>query len=166
TNVFTDNYIINFVPFETLVTDLNTNIECNDYCEPNRELSPSDKRLNTEKIKHFLRILDIETDSKFPDWVRINNQNFGIFSVFLRNGSVYFTPKKCKHCKNKRCSKHKKAQHFICIEGESDGWSNVKGLNKEELIVISKILSLQEATPKNLPISILKQIDKIKKCEN
>jgi hypothetical protein len=164
TNELKDNFIINFIPFEILVEDLKVNTSCNDYFEPNRELVSSTTRLNVEKIKQYINQLGIEVDHNHPDWVRIHSKNFGIFSVFLRNGSVYLSPKNCLNCKSKRCLKSKKIQHFICIESENDGWTNVKGLEKKELLVISKILALREATIYNLPKSILKQINKIKKC--
>jgi len=163
-NEFQDNYIINFIPITALSRNSKTNLQCNDYFEPNRELMVINKRLNTKKIINYLKLLDIEVDQEYPDWVRIKNKEFGLFSIFLRNGSVYLSPKNCLNCKNKNCPKKKKMQHFICIEGETKGWSNVNGLDEKELLVISKILALKEAKSSNLPKTILKQIKKIEKC--
>ncbi len=97
--------------------------------------------------------------------IKINNKNFGTFSLYIKNGKVYYFPEICEKCKAKKCSKFNNIPYFICIEaGESTGWTNIKGFNKNELLILAKIIALKEGNEKNIPSSILNQIKKINQC--
>jgi hypothetical protein len=49
----------------------------------------------------------------------------------------------------------------VCIEQQTKGWSNKKEFGQPELLLLSKIFALQNS---ELPISVVKQINKIISC--
>ena len=158
--------LIDFISIDPLLGSQTIREECNDYYEPITNTFNSKKSVNTKLLIKFLQKLDIEIEFESLNWVKIENQKFGTFSLYLKRGTVYYFPKICKKCKDKKCHKLKKAPYFICIEAEeSRGWTNIKGFNRTELITLTKIIALKEGTEKNLPKSILKQIININTCE-
>lgn len=163
-NEITDNFFVNFIPREKLTNDTTSLDESHGYFEPEVMIADEDKRINLKKLKDYLKKLDISTDKNHPEWIKIYNPDFGTFSVFLKNGNVYLNPKKCNECQKRRCKNANKSRHYVCIEAKTEGWSNINGLKKRELLILSKIFALKEATRKTLPESILNQIDKISLC--
>jgi len=158
-----DNFIINFIQLNSLINQIEHNDRCNDYCEPeNNFLRLNEKqRINLKKLKDLLLQIGFEIKSEYQNWIQIKNDNFGTFSIYLKNGRVYLTPKICEKCKKKHCIKFKKAPYFICIEAKSMGWSNINGIGQAELLVLSKIHAIEN----NLfPNSVLRQILKINTC--
>ena len=110
--------------------------------------------------------MDLGIDFESLNWIKIYNENFGTFSIYLKNGKVYYFPEICKNCKDKRCPKFRKAPYFICIEAEeSKGWTNINGFTHVELLILTKILALKEGNERNLPKSVIKQIRNINICE-
>ncbi|MFX1314234.1 MAG: hypothetical protein ACFE9T_00085 [Promethearchaeota archaeon] len=157
-------YITDIIPLQSLIIHSNVKDNCNDYYEPHDKKGK--KRINTEILCSFLSKIGINVENKSQNWVRIKNENFGTFSIYLKNGSVYYFPIICEKCKDKKCSNYKEAPFFICIEAKSgsQGWSNIKGFNLNELLIISKIIALKEGNEANLPKSVIKQIKRINNC--
>lgn len=161
-----NTYFIDFIPLRLLFEDDNITDECNDYYEPETRTSKITVNINTEKlIKYILKLkLDIYFESE--NWIKIKNTKLGTFSIYLKNGNVYYYPRICKKCKDKACLKLKKSPFFICIEsGESKGWTNINGLEQPELLILAKILALAEGNENTLPHSVLKQIKNFNICE-
>ncbi len=163
---FNDNFIINFISLEKIVENGRGEIPyiCDKYVEPAYDQSTSSRRLNTDILKYYLTKLALPFEFIDSDWIVINNETFGDFSIFLRNGEVYLTPHQCLKCEEKDCPKKKRTRNFICIQAETKGWSNVRGLYQKELLVLSKIITLKNANKHNLPKSILSQIENILPC--
>lgn len=159
-------YIIDFIPLNFLFVHSDVSDECNDYYEPETRNNKIVQYINTETLVNYILNLRLDVQFESDIWVKIENEVFGTFSIYLKNGNVYYSPRICEICKEKKCSKLKKAPFFICIEaGESAGWTNINGLDQSELLILTKILALKEANENNLPISVLKQIDNINTCE-
>ncbi len=157
-----DNFIIDFIPINALIKHVAIDDVCNEYFEPANLRVNNSRRANTQLIKKYLYELGFEFNNESTDRLNIINKEFGTFSIFLRNGKVSFTPRMCKSCKQvKNCLKHNKVPFPLCIEQETNGWSNLKGFGQIELLVISKILALKVGI---LPESIIEQIKKIS-CE-
>ncbi|MFX1501899.1 MAG: hypothetical protein ACFFDH_13125 [Promethearchaeota archaeon] len=159
-------YIINFIPLDLLFEHSDITDECNDYYEPETRDHDVKQIINTEElIKYILKLkLDVHFESIY--WLKIKNKKLGTFSIYLKNGNVYYFPRICEKCKEHNCLKFKKAPFFICIEaGESLGWTNVNGFDQSELLILAKILALKEGNENTLPRSILKQIKSINICE-
>lgn len=158
-------YIIDFIPLILLFENSDIIDECNDYYEPEMRDMHIPKIINTEKLVEYILKLNLDIHFESNNWIKIKNKKLGTFSIFLKNGNVYYFPKTCEKCKDKKCMKYKKAPFFICIDsGESIGWTNIKGFDQKELLLITKILALEEATENNLPNSVLKQILNINRC--
>lgn len=160
-----DHFVINFIPLMNIVNNKN-NIKytCEDYFEPEQSSSELNRRLNTKILKKYLYQLKIPFRVVDSDWIILDNKNLGEFSIFLRNGDAYFTPKNCLNCKNYTCMRKKRINNFICIEAKSKGWSNIEGIYQKELLVLSKILILNDAEEESLPKAILKQIKSLESC--
>lgn len=163
-NDYDDNFVIDFISIDELLGKEITSYECDDYYEPTSGISSGHYRINTKALKKYLYKMNIDYTEIDPEWININNENFGTFSVFLRNGNIYYTPKSCENCKDKKCLKKRQTENYICIEARSKGWSNIKDLDQKELLVLSKILLLNHADEKGLPPSILEQINKYREC--
>ncbi|MFX1390147.1 MAG: hypothetical protein ACFE9Z_08805 [Promethearchaeota archaeon] len=162
-----DVYIIDFIPLDLLFDHSNISDECNDYFEPEYHEFKNKQPIDTEKLIKFILKLKLKVQFETSNWIKIKNKTFGTFSIYLKNGNVYYFPKICEKCKDFKCSKLKKAPFFICTEAEQNsGWTNIKDLKQPELIVLSKIYLLTEGTEKNLPRSIIKQIKSIDICKN
>ncbi|TFF85203.1 MAG: hypothetical protein EU518_01570 [Promethearchaeota archaeon] len=160
---YNDHFIIGFMSLEDLIGDQTIEYDCHDYYEPT-ESSVTSCRIDVEILKQYLDELRIDYEEIRPEWIKIYNKNFGTFSIFLRNGNVYFIPKNCEKCKDKKCYKKREMENYICIEARTKGWSNIEGLNQKELLVLSKILTLKYSDEKSLPLSILEQINKYREC--
>ncbi len=159
-------YIIDFIPLNLLFVHSDITDECNDYYEPELRDMSIPKIINTEKLVEYILKLNLDVQFESNNWVKIKNKKLGIFSIFLKNGNVYYFPKICEKCKDKKCMKYKKAPFFICIEsGESIGWTNINGFDQKELLILTKILALKEGNENNLPNSVLKQIKNMNRCE-
>jgi len=159
-------YIIDFIPLSFLLLQSEISDECNDYYEPEIRNNMTFHHINTEKLVSYILNLRLDVQFEASNWLKIRNEEFGTFSIYLKNGNVYYFPKICENCKEKKCLKLKKAPFFICIEaGESGGWTNINGFDQSELLILSKILALKEGNEKNLPNSVLKQINNINTCE-
>ncbi|MHA2008880.1 MAG: hypothetical protein ACXABO_12495 [Promethearchaeota archaeon] len=160
------NIIIDFISINKLLSRSTVREDCDDYFEPATHNFKTKKLVNTELLVEFIHKLDLEIEFESLNWVKIKNQSFGTFSIYLKKGNVYYFPKICEKCKDKKCQKYRKSPYFICIEAEdSRGWTNIKGFNQDELIILTKIIALKEGNEKNLPKSVLKQIDNINRCE-
>jgi len=160
---YNDHFIIGFMSLENLIGDKTIEYDCHDYYEPT-ESSVTSCRIDVEILKQYLDKLRIDYEEIRPEWIKIYNKNFGTFSIFLRNGNVYYIPKNCEKCKDKKCFKKREMENYICIEARTKGWSNIEGLNQKELLVLSKILTLKYSDENSLPLSILEQINKYKEC--
>jgi hypothetical protein len=159
--------VIDFIHVDSLFGHSVIRDDCNDYYEPEtHDLNFDQQIVNLDLLNTYIQSLDLDIDYKSLNWIKIYNKNFGNFSLFLKNGKVYYFPEICENCKDKKCSKFKNSPYFICIEAaESSGWTNIKGFNQMELLILAKILALKEANEKNLPRSVLKQIKNINQCE-
>ncbi len=161
-----DAYIIDFIPLNFLFAHSDVSDECNDYYEPETRNNRIIQYINTEKLVKYILNLRLDVQFESENRLKIENEEFGTFSIYLKNGNVYYFPKICEKCKEKNCSKLKKAPFFICIEaGESAGWTNINGFDQSELLILTKILALKEGNENNLPRSVLKQINNINTCE-
>ena len=162
------NYIIDIIPLNLLLENNNISDTCGDYFEPETNHFYINKAINTELLIRYILKLNLDVELEAVNWIRVINEKFGIFSIFLKNGNVYFVPKGCISCKFKNCEKKKKAPFFICIEAETDGsvgWTNINGFSQNELLILSKIIALKEGDENTLPRSIIKQIKRISICE-
>ena len=158
--------IIDFILLESLLGYQFIKDECYDYFEPETHTVKTDQIANTKLIIEYIKNLDFVHDYESLNWINIKNEKFGRFSIYLKNGNVYYFPIICEICHNKKCPKFKKAPYFICIEaGVSEGWSNIKGLNQKELVILAKIIALKEGNESNLPESIVHEIKNINTCE-
>ncbi|MFX1312126.1 MAG: hypothetical protein ACFFHD_05895 [Promethearchaeota archaeon] len=161
-----NNYIIDFISRNLLFRNLMIHDHCNDYYEPNSTKIKIRKKIDTELLIKYIEKSNLGVYYKPINWIKIKNENFGTFSVYLKNGNVYYFPKICETCKDKKCIKYKKAPYFICIEvTESFGWTNINGFSQNELVILAKIFALKEGNENILPKSIMKQIKKLNKCE-
>ncbi len=159
--------VINFIHLDALFGHSVIRDECHDYYEPETHILQSNQKIvNLDLLNNYIQNLDLDIEYESLNWIKINNKNFGTFSLFIKNGKVYYFPEICEKCKDKKCSKFNKAPYFICIEaGESSGWTNIEGLNQDELLILAKIIALKEGNEKNLPHSVLKQIKNINQCD-
>ncbi len=161
-----DKFIIDFISINDFLKTEGISDHCSDYIEPESgclKINPH-YRVNSELLSQFISNLGFPSSIVDSNWIKIPNEYYGTFSIFLKNGRVYYAPKKCDNCKkSKKCIKYKKSPHFLCIEAKSLGWSNIDGLNQEELLIISKIIALESG---RLPDSVMKQIHKINSCIN
>lgn len=159
--------IINFIHLDSLFGYSVIRDECNDYYEPEPHTLKSNQQIvNIDLLNYYIQNLDLDIEYESLNKIKINNKNFGIFSLYLKNGKVYYFPDICEKCKDKKCSKFNNAPYFICIEaGESSGWTNIEGFNQNELLILAKIIALKEGNEKNLPNSVIKQIRNINQCE-
>jgi hypothetical protein len=161
-----NKYFIDFIPLSLLFENDNIIDECNDYYEPERRTSNLPATINTEKLIKYILKLKLNINFESENWIKIKNKKLGIFSIYIKNGNVYYYPQICEKCKDKTCLKLKKSPFFICIEsGESKGWTNINGFEQPELLILAKILALTEANENTLPISVLRQIKNINICE-
>ncbi|MFX1366206.1 MAG: hypothetical protein ACFFCE_05285 [Promethearchaeota archaeon] len=161
-----NTYYIDFIPLNLLFFQSEVSDECYDYFEPEIRNTKISHKINIEKLTKYILSLNLNVKYEAPNWLIIENKVFGTFSLYLKNGNIYYYPKKCKNCKESKCLKRKKAPFFICIEaGESNGWTNIKGFEKIELLILSKIFALKEGNEDNLPKSVLNQIININKCD-
>jgi hypothetical protein len=160
------NYIIDFIPITLLFEHFDITDECNDYFEPETHTMNTNKLINTEQLVNYILKLDLDVYVESRNWLKVKNKKLGTFSIYLKNGNVYYFPKICEKCKDNKCMKFKKAPFFICIEpGESIGWTNINGFDQNELLILTKIVALKEGNENNLPRSLLKQITNINRCE-
>ena len=160
-----NSYLIDFIQRDLLFPQSDIKDECIDYFEPQNIDLRINYIINTEKLIKYILKMDLDITLDPFNWIKIKNGTFGTFSIFLKNGNVYYFPKICENCKNKKCSKLKNAPFFICIEAESQSWTNIKGFDQPELLMLSKILALKDGTERTLPMSVLKQIIPINECE-
>jgi hypothetical protein len=158
-------YVVNFIHRNLLFPQSSIRDECNDYFEPQTNDIRLSIKINTKKLIQFIKKLDLDIDLD-NDWIKIRNERFGNFSIFLKNGNVYYFPGVCENCTKKKCPKLQKTPFFICIEANTESWTNINGFDQPELLVLSKIIALKEGNEKTLPISVLKQIYKFNECEN
>ncbi|MFW9894275.1 MAG: hypothetical protein ACFFD7_00560 [Candidatus Thorarchaeota archaeon] len=158
--------IIDFIHLDFLFGHSIIRDECDDYYEPEIHVSKTKQSVNLELLSNYLLNLDFDIEFESLNWITIKNENLGTFSLYLKNGNVYYFPEVCEKCKEKKCSKFRNAPYFICIEaGDSNGWTNIKGFSNIELLILAKIVALKEGNLKNLPKSVLKQIESINRCE-
>jgi len=161
-----NSYFIDFIPLDLLFVHSDVIDECNDYYEPETRDVNINKTINTEQLVKYILKLNLEVYLKSDNWLTLINKKLGRFSIYLKNGNVYYFPKVCEKCKDTSCMKLKKAPFFICIEtGKSIGWTNIKGFEQNELLILTKILALIEGNENNLPRSVLKQIFTINICD-
>jgi hypothetical protein len=161
-----NKYFIDFIPLPLLFENEDIKDECNDYYEPETRNMNINITINTEQLIKYILKLKLNVDFKSENWIKVNNKKLGTFSIYLKNGNVYYYPRVCEKCKDHKCLKQKKSPFFICIEsGESKGWTNINGFEQPELLILAKILALIEGNENNLPRSVLKQIKSINICE-
>ncbi len=161
-----NRFFIDFIPLTSLFGHRGIRDECNEYYEPETHTLRISQIINTDLLIKYLQKIDLAIDFDYLNWIKIKNKIFGTFSIYLKNGNVYYFPKVCEKCKDKNCSKFKKAPYYICIEaGDSNGWTNIKGFNQNELLILTKVFALKEGDEKSLPKSVIKQIKKINICE-
>lgn len=161
-----NNYIIDFIPHNLLFGNSEINDHCDDYYEPGTANLRIPKVTNIEPLVKFIQKSNLGVDYEPINWIKIINKNLGTFSIYLKNGNVYYFPKICETCNDKKCLKFRKSPYYICIEsGGSPGWTNINGFNQNELVILAKVLALKEGNETNLPKSVIKQIKKLNKCE-
>ncbi|MFX0002609.1 MAG: hypothetical protein ACFE9J_03920 [Candidatus Hermodarchaeota archaeon] len=161
-----NTYFIDFIPLALLFDDDEIADVCNDYYEPETRNDKINVSINTEKLNKYILKLKLNVNFESENWIKIKNKKFGLFSIYLKNGNVYYYPKVCEKCKVHNCPKLKKSPFFICIEsGESKGWTNIKGFKQPELLILTKIFALMDGNENILPRSVLKQIQSISVCE-
>ncbi len=158
-------YIIDFIQESLLFPKSYITDECNDYFESQSYDLQVKQIINTEKLVNFILKLDFEIELDSNKWIKVRNEAFGKFSIFIKNGNVYYYPEICENCKDKKCSNKKNAPYFICIEANSKSWTNIEGFNQPELFLISKVLALKEGNESTLPLSILIQILNLNQCK-
>ena len=159
-------HIIDFIRIDSLFGHSIIRDDCNEYYEPVDRGLTQKQLANTDLLNEYIQKSDLEINYESLNWIKIRNKRYGIFSIYIKNGNVYYFPKICEKCKDKKCPKFRNAPYFICIEtGETDGWTNIKGFNQIELLILTKILALEEGNEKNLPESVLNQIKSINLCE-
>lgn len=164
-NTFEDHFAINFIHLTNLLNSQeNIQYLCEEYIEPEQTSSSLKRRLNTVALRRYLNRLNIPFKVEDSDWIILNNNKFGEFSIFLRNGDAYYTPQRCLDCNDPSCQRKNRVNNFVCIEANGKGWSNIEGFCQKELLVLSKILILQGSNENDLPQSILKQINRLKAC--
>ena len=158
-------YIIDFIPLELLFVNSEISDECNDYFEPESRNIDIAQTINTELLIDYILKLKLKVLFESNYWLKIENKEFGKFSIYIKNGNVYYYPKICEKCKDNKCLKLKKAPFFICIEAEdSPGWTNINGFEQNDLLILAKILALLEGNEETLPKSVVKQIKKLNTC--
>ncbi len=161
-----NTYFIDFIPLSLLFENDSLTDECNDYYEPETRTSKIIININTEKLIKYILKLKLNINFESENWIKLKNKKLGYFSIYLKNGNVYYYPQICEKCKDKTCLKLKKSPFFICIEsGESKGWTNINGFEQPELLILAKILALAEDNENTLPRSVLRQIKNINICE-
>jgi hypothetical protein len=161
-----NTYFIDFIPLTLLFQNDDIKDVCNDYYEPETRNEIIYRSINTQQLIHYILKLKLNVKFESENWIEIKNKNFGTFSIYLKNGNVYYYPKVCEKCKHLSCLKLKKSPFYICIEsGESNGWTNINGFEQPELLILSKIFALIEGNENNLPRSVLKQIMRINTCD-
>ncbi|MFX1325105.1 MAG: hypothetical protein ACFE8N_09110 [Promethearchaeota archaeon] len=159
-------YIIDFVEVNSLFGHSSIKDQCLDYFEPNDPSSKPKPTINTEVLNDYIQKLDLDIEYESENWIKIKNNNLGVFTIYIKNGNTYYFPNICEKCNNKKCLKYKKAPYFICIEaGDSKGWSNIKDFNQNELLTLTKIIALKEGDEKSLPREVINQIYNINICE-
>lgn len=158
-------YIIDFIQKSSLLPKLYITDECNDYFEPQSNDSKVKQIINTEKLVKFILKLDFDVELDHFNWVKVRNKIFGTFSIFIKDGNVYYSPIICENCKNRKCSNKKDSPYFICIEADSKSWTNIEEFKQPELLFISKVIALKEGNENTLPSSILKQILNRNQCK-
>jgi hypothetical protein len=161
-----NRFFIDFISLFSLFGHKSIKDECNDYFEPETHTLKINQIINTKLLSKYLQKLDLPIEFDYLNWIKIKNKNFGTFSIYLKNGNVYYLPIICEKCKDKNCPKVKRSPYYICIEaGDSNGWTNIKGLNQNELLILAKVFALKEGDEKSLPKAVLKQIKNINTCE-
>jgi len=161
-----NTYFIDFIPLPLLFENDEITDECSDYYEPETRNININITINTEQLIKYILKLKLNVNFESENWIKVKNKKLGIFSIYLKNGNVYYYPKVCERCKDHTCLKLKKSPFFICIElGESEGWTNINGFDQPELLILTKIFALIEGNENNLPRSVLKQIKSINICE-
>lgn len=160
------NLIINFISVNSLFGHKRIQDECHDYYEPGGNHLRIEPRTNTELLSKYIINLDLDIKYDHSNLVKIDNKEFGTFTINIYNGNVGYYPKICKRCRDKYCSKFENIPYSICIEADaSNGWTNIEGFTQIELLILTKILALKEGNERNLPKSILNQIKKLNKCK-
>ncbi|MHA1884545.1 MAG: hypothetical protein ACXAAI_09185 [Promethearchaeota archaeon] len=158
--------IINFIRIDSLFGHSVITDDCNEYYEPENENIEQKQLANTELLNEYIQNLELDIEYESVNWIKIPNKQFGTFRIYIKNGNVYYTPKICEKCTDEKCPKLKNAPYFICIEtGEASGWTNIKGFNLIELLILTKIIALEGGNENNLPDSVLVQINNINTCE-
>jgi hypothetical protein len=164
---YENTYFIDFIPLKLLFSHSKIKDECNEYFEPENRQINIIKSIDTKKLVKYILKLNLDVNFESSNWVTLRNKTLGKFSIYLKNGNVYYFPKICEKCKDTKCPKHKKAPYFVCIEaGDTTGWTNIKELKEPELLILTKIFVLLEGNETNLPRSILSQIKNINICRN
>ncbi len=155
-NLKQDSFGILFLPKASLLGTNPPAFRYREYACPiehSDELNPH-RRLNCSCLAHFIEKLGFPVHGASA----LVTNKFGDFAVSLREGNIQFTPRRCLRCKQ-RCQQNDP----ICIIASSKGFSSIPELTQAELIVLAKILALQDA---DLPDHVLKQISRIDKCRN
>ncbi|MFX1427935.1 MAG: hypothetical protein ACFFBE_15885, partial [Promethearchaeota archaeon] len=163
---FGKNFIINFISIKSLLGLKEFTDECHDYYEPETHSLAIKQNANSKLLRKYIRTLVLDINFESKSWVKIENKDFGTFSINLRNGNVNYYPIICESCKVRKCSKFENIPYSLCIEpDERNGWTNIKGFTQNELLILTKILALKEGNELNLPKSILNQIRKLNICK-
>jgi GTPase SAR1 family protein len=153
-NLRQDNFAIFFLPKNVLLGLTPSIPKYQDYTCPVEQFDD----LNPQRRLNFDHLEKLVTKLGFPvrgEITTITNKH-GEFRVSLREGNTQFTPRKCLFCRQK-CHQ----QESICIVASSKGFSSNPEIAQAELLVVSKILALQDG---DLPDHVLKQIIRLNKC--
>lgn len=158
-----DNFIIEFIPIHSFIQQKNFRDKCNEYYEPpyNVEINKN-CRIDPDLVLEYLSELGFNDVTNSSESIEITNEDFGLFSISLKNGKIKLSPQICKKCSKRKCSKYNK-DYYICIEQKTRGWTHNNKLGQGELLLLSKILALKSG---RLPLSVLKQITKLNTCIN
>ena len=161
-----NKFIIDFISIKSLHGLKEIIDECCEYYEPETPSYFIQKNANSKLLRKYIRTLVLDVDFQSNSWIRVRNKEFGTFSINLKNGNVIYYPKICESCRVRKCSKVEKLPKSICIEADDrNGWTNIKGFTQNELLILTKIIALKEGNEKNLPRSVLNQIQKVNYCK-
>jgi len=117
--------------------------------------------LKEECLENFYDILTDWGLTIVDNYIKILNK-YGLFSIDLVDGSVFFEPIMCENCNRlTKCQKANKIpKKKLCIVADSVGWSNIL-IGGDKLLILSKILAILNG---ELPTHVLNQMKQVLKC--
>jgi len=81
---FENNLIIDFIPLTSLFGHSIIRDECSDYFLPETNPIEPEPNANVELLSEYIHRLDLGIDFETFNWINIHNENFGVFSIYLK----------------------------------------------------------------------------------